>query len=178
VSNSYKGFIYEIFFNVTIGKFLGSLKPRHNIQKILIKDSQKNFPFDVLQLIVSDCNSFQLQSILTQSQSVEWWFCLPMNGCTFIWYPWESGRNKIRDTHIGGTHPVFLVFFVKFFFQKKVKDNKVWIRWWSQVNYSQNQTLFIVNNGIFLTGHTKTYLPKKKLGFGFGFLFFWVFWLG
>ena len=49
----------------------------------------------------------------------------------------------------------------KVYFQRKWKDNKVWIRWSSQVNNSQNQTLFAVNYGWFLigwiyahTGHT------------------------
>ena len=49
----------------------------------------------------------------------------------------------------------------KIYLQSRSKDNKVWIRWWSQVNYSLNQTLFIVNYEGFLidwiyahTGHT------------------------
>ena len=33
----------------------------------------------------------------------------------------------------------------KVYLLSRSKDNKVWIRWWSQANYSQNQTLFIVN---------------------------------
>ena len=49
----------------------------------------------------------------------------------------------------------------KVYFQRKWKDNKVWIRWLSQVNNSQNQTFFAVNYGWFIigwiyahTGHT------------------------
>jgi hypothetical protein len=38
----------------------------------------------------------------------------------------------------------------KVYFLSRSKDNKVWIRWWSQANYSQNQTLFIVNYEGFL----------------------------
>ena len=49
----------------------------------------------------------------------------------------------------------------KVYFQRKCKDNKVWIRLWPQVNYSQNKTLFLVNyEGFWIdwvyahTGHT------------------------
>jgi hypothetical protein len=63
----------------------------------------------------------------------------------------ESGRNKIRDPHAGGTH---LKFFsknqTKFTYLVEAKITKFELGWWSQANYSQNQTLFIVNYEGFL----------------------------